>query len=115
MGDGDVQAQRVKLIILLLFPHRLQSSQPSFLLYLRHAFRSPQGGGGIRKRDFSAIEYMLRRGDKMMSAVFEEKGVKMISVPAGAREWWEGEVQRAKERSASGGEAQAGAKDRVKR
>ena len=48
----------------------------------------------------------------MMTAVFEEKGVKMISVPAGAREWWEGEVQRAKERSASG---EAGVKDRVKK
>ncbi|PWN18976.1 hypothetical protein BCV69DRAFT_272908 [Microstroma glucosiphilum] len=73
-----------------------EASQPSFLLYLRHAFRSPSGGGGLRKRDFGAIEYMLRRGDKMIGDVLEEKGTKSISLPRGASEWWEEEVRKAR-------------------
>ncbi|CAO1618269.1 unnamed protein product [Jaminaea pallidilutea] len=74
-----------------------EESQPAFLLYLRHAFRAPAGGGGIAKRDFSAIEYMKRRADKMLEAIFEAKGVKKVGLPAGAIEWWRGEVDKSSE------------------
>lgn len=84
---------------------RAQASRPSFLLYLRHAFRHPSLGGGLRKRDFSAIEYMLRRGERMVSEVFEDVGVKRVGLPRGAGEWWEGMV-----RGRRGGEEGEGAK-----
>ncbi|CAO1620634.1 unnamed protein product [Parajaminaea phylloscopi] len=76
--------------------YKPEPSQPSFLLYLRHAFRSPSGGGGIRRRDFSAIDYMLRRGSKMIEDIFEQQGVKKISVPQGAPEWWSEEVTKSR-------------------
>ncbi|CAO1613044.1 unnamed protein product [Sympodiomycopsis kandeliae] len=79
--------------------HKPEESQPSFLLYLRHAFKSPSGGGGLSKRQFSAIEYMIRRGTKMVDEIFVEKGVKKINVPAGAVEWWEAHVQQSKDTS----------------
>lgn len=93
---GHTMNHNRELTLSCLFLPLCKASQPSFLLYLRHAFRSPSGGGGLRKRDFGAIEYMLRRGDKMIGDVLEERGTKSISLPRGASEWWEAEVIKAR-------------------
>ncbi|KDN52750.1 hypothetical protein K437DRAFT_266411 [Tilletiaria anomala UBC 951] len=61
----------------------------NFLIYLRHAFQHPSQGGGIRQRDFSAIDYMTRRGNRMMEQIFEEKGVKDIHVSKDVVEWYQ--------------------------
>lgn len=42
---------------------------------------------------------MLRRGDKMIKDIYEEKGVKMINLPRGALEWWEEHVSTAKSKT----------------
>ncbi|WFD34967.1 hypothetical protein MCUN1_001813 [Malassezia cuniculi] len=53
-------------------------SKFDFTLYLRHYFRHPQMGGGLSKRDFAAIDYMGRRGIKMLEDLFEDPDVKSI-------------------------------------
>lgn len=49
-----------------------------FTVYLRHYFRHPQMGGGLSVRDFAAIDYMGRRGTKMVEELFEDPEVKNI-------------------------------------
>ncbi|PWN53266.1 hypothetical protein IE53DRAFT_310518 [Violaceomyces palustris] len=58
-----------------------EENRPNFLLYLRHFFKHPNMGGGLTRRDFSAIEYMKRRCDKMLDEVFLHPGVKDIRLP----------------------------------
>ncbi|PWN95286.1 hypothetical protein FA09DRAFT_288958, partial [Tilletiopsis washingtonensis] len=58
-----------------------EATRPNFHAYLRHAFRHPSMGGGVRARDFSAIDYLMRRGTRMMEDVFESRGVKDIGLP----------------------------------
>lgn len=70
-----------------------QATRPNFHAYLRHAFRHPSMGGGVRARDFSAIDYLMRRGTRMMEDVFESRGVKDIGLPAGA-DTYTGRIRR---------------------
>ena len=58
-----------------------QENQFFFLLYLRHHFKHPSQGGGIKKRDFSAVDYMIRRGHRMIDQVFREKGATSVVLP----------------------------------
>ncbi|PWN42653.1 hypothetical protein IE81DRAFT_276958, partial [Ceraceosorus guamensis] len=64
-----------------------QPAQPHFVTYLRHAFRAPSQGGGVKRRDFAAIDYLMRKGRKMVEDVFESSGVKDIHLPPGAEEF----------------------------
>ncbi|KAE8219908.1 hypothetical protein CF319_g6479 [Tilletia indica] len=73
-----------------------EETQFHFLLYLRHAFKHPSQGGSIGRRDFSAIEHLLRRGERMVDQVFAEKGVKDVHLPGYVIE----EVKREQERRA---------------
>ncbi|KAE8265076.1 hypothetical protein A4X09_0g6777 [Tilletia walkeri] len=73
-----------------------EETQFHFLLYLRHAFKQPSQGGSIGRRDFSAIEHLLRRGERMVDQVFAEKGVKDVHLPGYVIE----EVKREQERRA---------------
>lgn len=45
-----------------------------------HNFRGPDLGGGLKKKDVVAIEYYLRRGEKMLEA-YSREGVKTVSFP----------------------------------
>lgn len=55
-----------------------QASRYDFLLYLRHFFRHPSMGGGVSVRDFATVEYMMRRGNKMLEDIYENPSTKRI-------------------------------------
>lgn len=50
-------------------------------------------GGSLRKKDVTAIEYYLRRGEKMLES-YKGDGVKSVSVPEGEGGWPIGWVGR---------------------
>ncbi|KAI5480398.1 hypothetical protein MNV49_000973 [Pseudohyphozyma bogoriensis] len=60
--------------------------------FIASQFRSPTLGGGIRRKDVGAIEYYLRRGDKMLEQYGSDR-VKSVQGVAGER-WPEGWVAR---------------------
>ncbi|EPQ29194.1 uncharacterized protein PFL1_03481 [Pseudozyma flocculosa PF-1] len=71
----------------------------NFTLYLRHFFRHPDMGGGLTRRDISAIEYMMRRGRRLVEDTFEPPGIRDVSLPSPTRQqmhdlglaaWWKG-------------------------
>lgn len=68
-------------------PHS-QASRPSWYAFVSHQFRHPTLGGGLKKKDVGAIEYYLRRGEKMLE-MYEKDGVKNVSVPDGEEGRWE--------------------------
>lgn len=41
-------------------------------------------GGGISRRDFGAIDYMVRRCERMLDSIFTNNTVRAISIPASA-------------------------------
>ena len=51
-----------------------------FTMYLRHFFRHPRMGGGLSVRDFATIEYMMRRGSKMLEDIYENPSTKRVSL-----------------------------------
>ncbi|KAM0756110.1 hypothetical protein T439DRAFT_20892 [Meredithblackwellia eburnea MCA 4105] len=53
---------------------------PAWYQFISHHFRHPSLGGGLRKQDVGAIEYMLRRGEKMLDS-YGRQGVKSVIVP----------------------------------
>lgn len=55
-----------------------QESRYDFTLYLRHFFRHPSMGGGLSKRDFTTIEYMMRRATKMLDDIFENPSTRRV-------------------------------------
>lgn len=57
-----------------------EESRHGFTMYLRHYFRHPQMGGGLSVRDFAAIDYMGRRGTKMLEEMFENPEVKRVNL-----------------------------------
>ncbi|KAF8510081.1 hypothetical protein BU17DRAFT_55707 [Hysterangium stoloniferum] len=57
-------------------------TRPRFLLTIRHAFRSPS----VSARDFSAVEFLLRRGQRQLE-VWSDKSVKDCWVSEEMREW----------------------------
>lgn len=63
-----------------------QSSRHDFTLYLRHFFRHPNMGGGISVRNFTVIDYMMRRADRMFESMFENDSVKNIQLPPAVRD-----------------------------
>ncbi|CAD6896416.1 unnamed protein product [Tilletia laevis] len=80
-----------------------EDTQYHFLLYLRHAFKHPSQGGAVGRRDFSAIEHLLRRGERMVEQVFGDVGVRDVHLPGYVIE----EVQREQARRASEKEEEA--------
>ncbi|KAK4047453.1 hypothetical protein OIV83_005365 [Microbotryomycetes sp. JL201] len=61
-------------------------ARPAWYQFVAHQFRHKDLGGGLRKMDVGAIEYLLRRGDKMLEG-FERPGTKSVSVPDEATHW----------------------------
>jgi succinate dehydrogenase assembly factor 1 len=55
-----------------------QHTRPSWHLFIHHQFRHPTLGGGIRRKDVGAIEYLIRRGDKMLEG-YKGQGTTSVS------------------------------------
>lgn len=41
-------------------------------------------GGGVSRRDFAAVDYMVRRCERMLESIFTNVTVKAVTVPQGA-------------------------------
>lgn len=67
-------------IQLIKVPYNRQETRPGWYTFVSHHFRHPDLGGGLRKRDVVAIEYYLRRGEKMLEA-YSREGVKTVRPP----------------------------------
>ncbi|TNY19294.1 hypothetical protein DMC30DRAFT_400779 [Rhodotorula diobovata] len=55
--------------------------RPAWFAFVSHQFRHPSLGGGLKRKDVSAIEHLMRRGDKMLET-YGSPGVKKVVVPA---------------------------------
>ncbi|GAA5998848.1 Sdh6p [Rhodotorula paludigena] len=70
--------------------HLVQSkplkNRPAWFAFVSHQFRHPSLGGGLKRKDVSAIEHLLRRGDKMIET-YGSPGVKNVVVPEDAHNW----------------------------
>ncbi|KAK0530450.1 hypothetical protein OC842_003919 [Tilletia horrida] len=90
-----------------------EDTQYHFLLYLRHAFKHPvHGGGAVSKRDFGAIEHLLRKGERTVEQVFADRGVRAVHLPGYVieevrREQEERERRRKEEKEGGQGQQQA--------
>lgn len=60
----------------------------NFQAYLRYAFAHPSQGGGIRPRDFQAVEYMMRRADRMLEQIFEDSSATDMHVTEEVSKWY---------------------------
>ncbi|GAC99792.1 hypothetical protein PHSY_007395 [Pseudozyma hubeiensis SY62] len=58
-----------------------QEHRRDFTIYLRYFFKHPSWGGGLRRRDFSQIEYMQRKTSRLLDTTFAPKSVKHINLP----------------------------------
>lgn len=58
-----------------------QEHRRDFTIYLRYFFKHPSWGGGLRRRDFSQIEYMQRKTSRLLDTTFAPKSVKNINLP----------------------------------
>ncbi|KAJ1596832.1 hypothetical protein NDA11_001875 [Ustilago hordei] len=58
-----------------------QEHRRDFTIYLRYFFKHPSWGGGLRRSDFSQIEYMQRKTTRLLETTFEPKSVKHINLP----------------------------------
>ncbi|KIO27025.1 hypothetical protein M407DRAFT_243488 [Tulasnella calospora MUT 4182] len=65
-------------------------AQAKFRLYTQYLFRHPTKGGGISKRDFTTVEYMLRQGHKTLE-MWETGGVNDCRVTQKMRDWSQAE------------------------
>lgn len=65
---------------------RAQETRAAWFAFIVHQFRSPELGGSLRKKDVTAIEYYLRRGEKMLES-YKQEGVKNVSLPEGGEHW----------------------------
>ncbi|CEQ42084.1 SPOSA6832_03870, partial [Sporobolomyces salmonicolor] len=74
-------------------------TRPAWFAFVSHQFRHREQGGGLRRKDHSAIEHLLRRGEKQLE-VYSSSGVRNVVVPDDAHEWPLGWV-------AKGGKARA--------
>ncbi|SCV68170.1 BQ2448_291 [Microbotryum intermedium] len=54
-------------------------TRPMWFAFVSHQFRSPSLGGGLCKKDVGAIEYYLRRADKMLDA-YEQPSTTSVGV-----------------------------------
>ncbi|ORY88478.1 hypothetical protein BCR35DRAFT_301629 [Leucosporidium creatinivorum] len=68
-------------------------TRPGWFAFVSHQFRHPTLGGGLRRKDVGAIEYYLRRGEKMLEQ-FQSTGAKSVSIPEGSEEWKQGWVAK---------------------
>lgn len=59
----------------------LQQHQKNFTVYLRYFFKHPSWGGGLKRKDFSQIEYLQRKTQKLLESTFEPPSVKHINLP----------------------------------
>lgn len=60
------------------------TSQPKFLLFVRHSFRTQ--ASSVSARDVAAIEHLLRKGRRQLEGL-EEPGVKDCWVSKEMRDW----------------------------
>ncbi|GAA5847276.1 hypothetical protein JCM9279_000215 [Rhodotorula babjevae] len=60
-------------------------NRPAWFAFVAHQFRHPTLGGGLKGKDVSAIEHLVRRGDKMLET-YGSPGVKKVVVPD-THEW----------------------------
>lgn len=70
----------------LTAPSFAQENRPAWFAFVSHQFRHPSLGGGLKRKDVSAIEHLLRRGDKMIET-YGSPGVKNVVVPEDAHDW----------------------------
>lgn len=66
------------------FANHLSSTQDTrkdWYLFVSHQFRHPTLGGSLRKKDVGAIEYYIRRGEKMLDS-YKSPAVTKVSPPA---------------------------------
>lgn len=64
----------------------------SWYQFVSAQFRDPALGGGVKRKDVTAIEYYLRRGEKMLDT-YGAPAVRSVRVPSDT--WWpEGWVVR---------------------
>lgn len=70
-----------------------QETRSHWFQFISHQFRSSGLGGGLKKRDTASIEYMMRRGTKMLEQ-YESKAVRDVSLPQSDRRWEEGWVAK---------------------
>lgn len=70
---------------LRLIRQKPEEARYDFTLYLRHFFRHPKMGGGLSVRDFATIEYMMRRGSKMLGDFYENPSTKRISLSSSVK------------------------------
>ncbi|GAA5917166.1 hypothetical protein JCM6882_003277 [Rhodosporidiobolus microsporus] len=68
-------------------------SRPAWYAFVAHQFRHPSLGGGLKRKDVSAIEHLLRRGEKMLET-YESPTVKSVGVPDEAWQWPRGWVAK---------------------
>lgn len=69
-----------------------QETRSAWFQFVSHHFRHPDLGGGLRSRDTSAIEYFLRRGEKMLDS-YGSSTTTTVRVPE-THHWPEGWVAR---------------------
>ncbi|WFD32575.1 hypothetical protein MSPP1_003623 [Malassezia sp. CBS 17886] len=63
-----------------------EAARHDFTLYLRHFFRHPNMGGGVSVRDFTTVEYMMRRAQKMLDDVFANQQTRRVQLAPTVRE-----------------------------
>ncbi|GAA5820829.1 hypothetical protein JCM11251_001832 [Rhodosporidiobolus azoricus] len=68
-------------------------SRPAWFAFVQHQFRHPSLGGGLKRKDVSAIEHLLRRGEKMLDS-YESPTVKSVGVPDEAWQFPQGWVAK---------------------
>ncbi|SHO79729.1 Similar to S.cerevisiae protein SDH6 (Mitochondrial protein involved in assembly of succinate dehydrogenase) [Malassezia sympodialis ATCC 42132] len=80
------QSQRAVMALyrrgLRLIRTKPEDSRYDFTLYLRHFFRHPSMGGGLSKRDFTTVEYMMRRANKMLDEIFANPSARRVRLGA---------------------------------
>lgn len=78
---------------LKLVASKSSETRSHWFQFVAHQFRSSSLGGGLKKRDTATIEYLLRRGTKMLEQ-YEHPGVRNVSVPDSDRRWEEGWIAK---------------------
>jgi succinate dehydrogenase assembly factor 1 len=60
----------------------MQEHRPAWFQFVAHQFRDPSLGGGLRRKDVAGIEYLLRRGEKMLES-YKGNSVTKVGLPDG--------------------------------
>lgn len=77
----------------MLQRYPVQETRSNWYQFVAHQFRSEALGGGIKKRDTATIEYMIRRGKKMLDQ-YEHPGVRDVAAQGDDQRWPEGWIAK---------------------